>query len=238
MKKNKVCVIIPCYKVKKKIISVLKKIDFNIVDKVVIVDDCCPESSGKFVKKNFKSKKISFIFLKKNLGVGGATITGFKLAKKIKYDIVIKLDGDGQHNPNILKKIIKVLSSEKYDFCKGYRILNIFNKDKMPLLRKTGNISLTFISKIITGYFNLKDVTNGIVALKISKLNSINLDLIKQNFFFEQDLIFHLSLKKLHLYQIRTETIYEDEKSNLKPIESIIPFTIYHFKNLIYKFFN
>ena len=66
MRKNKVCVIIPCYKVKKKIISVLKKIDFKIVDKVVIVDDCCPENSGKFVKKNFKSKKISYIFLKKN----------------------------------------------------------------------------------------------------------------------------------------------------------------------------
>ena len=195
MRKNKVCVIIPCYKVKKKIISVLKKIDFKIVDKVVLVDDCCPENSGKFVKKNFKSKKISYIFLKKNSGVGGATIAGFKLAKKIKYDIVIKLDGDGQHNPNILKKIIKVLSSEKYDFCKGYRSLNIFIKDKMPLLRKIGNISLTLISKVITGYFNLQDVTNGIVALKISKLNSINIDLIKKNFFFEQDLIFHLSLK-------------------------------------------
>ena len=186
MRKNKVCVIIPCYKVKKKIISVLKKIDFKIVDRVVIVDDFCPENSGKFVKKNFKSKKISFIFFKKNSGVGGATIKGFKLAKKIKYDIVIKLDGDGQHNPKILKKIIKVLSSEKYDFCKGYRSLNIFIKDKMPLIRKIGNISLTLISKVITGYFNLKDVTNGIVALKISKLNSINLDLIKKNFFLNR----------------------------------------------------
>ena len=162
--------------------------------------------------------------------MGGATIAGFKLAKKIKYDIVIKLDGDGQHNPNILKKIIKVLSSEKYDFCKGYRSLNIFIKDKMPLLRKIGNISLTLISKVITGYFNLQDVTNGIVALKISKLNSINIDLIKKNFFFEQDLIFHLSLKNFRLFQLKTETIYEDEKSNLKPIESILPFTFYHIK--------
>ena len=62
--------------------------------------------------------------------MGGATIAGFKLAKKIKYDIVIKLDGDGQHNPNILKKIIKVLSSEKYDFCKGYRSLIFLSKTK------------------------------------------------------------------------------------------------------------
>ena len=98
--------------------------------------------------------------------------------------------------------------------------------------------SITLISKVITGYFNLQDVTNGIVALKISKLNSINIDLIKKNFFFEQDLIFHLSLKNFRLFQLKTETIYEDEKSNLKPIESILPFTFYHIKNLIYKFFN
>ena len=54
----------------------------------------------------------------------------------------------------------------------------------MPLLRKIGNISLTLISKVITGYFNLKDVTNGIVALKISKLNSINLRFDKEKFLF------------------------------------------------------
>ena len=238
MKKDKVCVVIPCYNVKKKIISVLKKINFKIVDKVIIVDDCCPENSGKFVKKKIKSKKISFIFLKNNLGVGGATLAGFKLAKKKKYDIVVKLDGDGQHNPKILKKFVKVLSSKKYDFVKGYRILNIFSKDKMPLLRKIGNICLTFISKIITGYFDIKDITNGIIGLRVSKLNSIKLNLIKKNFFFEQDLIFHLSLKKFNFLQIKTEIIYEDEKSNLKPIESILPFALWHFKNLIYKLFN
>ena len=66
MKKYKICIVIPCYNVKEKIISVLKKIDYKMVDKVIIVDDCCPEKSGQFVKKNFK-KKISFIFLKKIL---------------------------------------------------------------------------------------------------------------------------------------------------------------------------
>ena len=62
MRKNKVCVIIPCYKVKKKIISGLKKIDFKIVDKVVIVDDYCPENSGKFVKKTLNLKKFLIFF--------------------------------------------------------------------------------------------------------------------------------------------------------------------------------
>ena len=76
------------------------------------------------------------------------------------------------------------------------------------------------------------------IGLKVSKFNSINFALIKKDFFFEQDLIFHLSVKKLKFYQIKTPTIYEDEKSNLRPFRSIFPFAIFHFKNLIYRILN
>ena len=82
------------------------------------------------------------------------------------------------------------------------------------------------------------DVTNGMVGLRISKFDLINFKLIKKDFFFEQDLIFHLSLKKFRFYQLKTPTIYEDEKSNLRPFKSILPFAILHLKNLIYKILN
>ena len=62
MKKN-ICVIIPCYKVKSKIYNVVKKINFKIVDHVIVVDDYCPEESGYFLKKTLIFKnKISYIF--------------------------------------------------------------------------------------------------------------------------------------------------------------------------------
>ena len=53
MKRN-ICVVIPCYRVKHKIFSVYQNIDFKIVDKVIIVDDCCPEKSGKFLQRIIK----------------------------------------------------------------------------------------------------------------------------------------------------------------------------------------
>jgi glycosyltransferase involved in cell wall biosynthesis len=87
--KFKVCVVIPCYNVKHKIISVINKINFRLVQKVIIVDDCCPQFSGLHVKKNIKKKNLHFIFLKRNLGVGGATISGFNYALKNNFDIVI-----------------------------------------------------------------------------------------------------------------------------------------------------
>ena len=85
--KKKIAVIIPCYNVKKRILSVIKKIDLKIVNCIYIIDDFCPQYSGEFVNKSFKSKKIKVFNLKKNLGVGGATIFGFAQALKdnVKY---------------------------------------------------------------------------------------------------------------------------------------------------------
>ena len=62
--KKKSCVVIPCYKVRKKILSVLKNKNLNTIDKIVIVDDYCPENTGIFLKKLksliFDSEKSKF----------------------------------------------------------------------------------------------------------------------------------------------------------------------------------
>jgi len=63
-KKLKICIVIPCYKVLDKIENVINKINFNIIDKVFIVDDCCPENTGDYLKKK-KTKKYWNINFKK-----------------------------------------------------------------------------------------------------------------------------------------------------------------------------
>ena len=56
--------------------------------------------------------------------MGGATITGLKYALKNDFTIVVKVDGDGQHKLQILNELVYSLSKD-YDFCKGYRNLNL-----------------------------------------------------------------------------------------------------------------
>ena len=83
MKKQKVCVILPCYRVKNKILTVYKKLSKLKIECLIFVDDKCPQNSVFFLKSKIKkNKNIEFIFLKKNLGVGGATLAGFNLAMK------------------------------------------------------------------------------------------------------------------------------------------------------------
>ena len=235
MKKN-TCVIIPCYKVKKKILSVFNKINFKIVDKVIIVDDCCPEKSGNFIKKKIKNKKkVDFIFLKKNLGVGGATLKGFNLGSRKGYKILIKIDGDGQHEAKNIKEFRKILNKDKFEFCQGYRNLELLDaiKNNMPLVRFFGTQGLTLLSRIASNNWSIKDATNGFIGIKSSLFRKIDQSKIRKNYFFEQDLIFNIALVSDKTTSIKIKTIYEDENSSLEPMKSVFPFFYYHLSNFL-----
>lgn len=238
MSDNKVCIVLPCYKVKNQIYSVYKKLITKKIDSLIFVDDKCPENSVNFLKTKIKkNKKVKYIFLKKNLGVGGATLEGFRLAEKKKYDIIVKFDADDQHKIIDLDKIINILKKNDNVFCKGYRNLSLKSslKRKMPLVRIIGANALTLISKITTKNFKLKDVTNGLFGMSLKIYKFINLKNIKKNYFFEQDLIFRVCKSNIKIIQIRSEVIYGNEKSSLNELRSVIPFLFYHFKNFFYK---
>ena len=235
--KNKIAVIIPCYKVKNKINFVLKSINLTLVNKVYIVDDCCPQNSGKHIKKIKYSKKIHVIFLKKNHGVGGATIHGFRKAISTKHTILIKIDGDGQHNPNYIKKFINVLSKNKYNYCKGVRL---FKKNKlhenMPKIRYLGNIILTNITRFVTGFHDISDCLNGFIGIKSELINKINLKNLRKDYFFEQDLLFRLSLINAKIKEIPIPIKYfKNNDSNLNILKIIPLFLYYHIKNILIK---
>ena len=104
-------VIIPCYKVKKTILKVIDNIP-NSISKIIIVDDKCPEETGRYVLKKKKSRKIHFIINKRNLGVGGAMIKGYLFSKKFKPKFVFKVDGDNQIKSNEIKKFLVILKKK------------------------------------------------------------------------------------------------------------------------------
>ena len=236
--KKKVCVILPCYRVKHKIYDVYAKLIKEKIDCIIFVDDYCPQKSVSYLKSKIRlTKKIQFIFLKKNFGVGGATIKGFQAAYKQGFDILIKFDADDQHKVIDLMKIVKKLKRKNVSFCKGYRNLSFKSsfKRNMPLIRIIGAKALTFLSRINTNNYKLRDVTNGLFGMSSDTLMRINFKKLKKDYLFEQDLIYRLSLNKIKINQINSEVLYDDENSSLNTLSSILPFLFYHIKNYLLK---
>ncbi|WP_240009615.1 glycosyltransferase family 2 protein [Marinomonas algicola] len=211
----KVSVVIPSYKVKKFVLEVISQIGQE-VDRIYVVDDCCPEHSGQYVKDQCQDKRIKVVFHEVNQGVGGAVSTGYKAALADGMDVVVKVDGDGQMDPTLIPKFIQPIIDGQADYTKGNRFFNIDDASDMPKVRFFGNIALSFLTKVSSGYWKSFDPTNGYTAISTKVLSLINIDKVSKDYFFESDMLYRLGIYRAKVVDIPMLAKYEDEESNLK----------------------
>lgn len=236
----KIAVVIPAYKVSNHIIEVVSEIGKD-VDAIYVVDDACPEGSGKLVSSKIKDKRVRVITHSSNQGVGGAVISGYEAAIKDGADVIVKLDGDGQMDPALIKDLVFPIVEGKADYTKGNRFDSITGLRQMPGIRIFGNGALSLMTKISTGYWNVTDPTNGFTAIHREMLAGIDLEMLSKRFFFESDLLFRLSLARAVVWDIPMESRYGTEKSNLKISRALFEFTFKHgvnfHKRLFYNYY-
>ena len=160
------------------------------VNSIIVVDDKCNFNTGKQLSKICKDKRLKIIYHKKNKGVGGAVLSGYRLAVKSKSDIIIKLDGDGQMDPLEIKNLIKPILKGEADYSKGNRLSHIKYFKNMPMTRLISNFFFN-ICKIYNRIWNIFDFSNGFTAIKSSVLKNLISENIHEDF-FETDMLFHL----------------------------------------------
>jgi dolichol-phosphate mannosyltransferase len=226
-----IAVVIPCFKVRKHILKVLQDIP-DFVDHIITVDDCCPEKSGDYILSNFSSPKLTVLKNELNQGVGGAMVRGYQEALKKEVDVTVKVDGDGQMDPGLISELISPILAGKADYVKGSRFYHIESLQEMPTLRLVGNTGLSFINKLVTGYWDIMDPTNGFTAISKVALKDIPLRKIEKRYFFESDMLFRLSLAKARVVDYVMDAKYADEVSNLSVSRVLFSFPPKYFKRL------
>ena len=156
-------------------------------------------------------------------------------------EIVVKLDADGQMNPDLIPELIKPIIEGTSEASKGNRFTSIDHILSMPKTRIAGNLGLSFLNKLSTGYWELFDPTNGFIAFKISALERVRLDKVDNRYFFESDLLFQSALAQITFSQLTMRSIYGDEISSLSPMKEIRRFAVKHLinfmKRLVYQYF-
>lgn len=155
----KVLVIVPAYNEEKSIKDVIQDIygqDIENCDVIVINDG----STDNTLREAQKTKAI-VIDSPNNLGIGGAVQTGYLYAKKNNYDIAIQIDGDGQHNPKYIEKLISKIK-EGYDLVIGSRFIVKTSYDQ-TFSRMLGIKIISGIIKLMTGK-KIYDTTSGFRA--------------------------------------------------------------------------
>ena len=235
-----IAVVIPCYRVRDRVLTVLSAIGPE-VDRIYVVDDGCPQKTGLHVEEHCRDPRVRVMRHESNRGVGAAVMTGYREAIAEGAQVIVKIDGDGQMDPTLLPRFVRPILEGDADYTKGNRFFNVEDVRQMPLVRFLGNAVLSFISKFASGYWDVFDPTNGYTALHARVAKLLPFDKISQGFFFESDMLFRLNTVRAVIVEIPLEAHYGDEDSNLEPLTILPLFVLKHFvnfgKRIVYNYF-
>ena len=235
-----IAAVVPCYREKHQIMTVLSKFDV-LINHIIVIDDACPEKTGEFVRENANDPRIQVVIHEKNLGVGGATISGYQKAFELGADIIVKVDGDGQMDPAMIHTLVQPILRGEADYAKGNRFYRLNGLAKMPGVRLFGNLVLSFASKMSSGYWKIFDPTNGFTAIHQKVAKELALDKISNDYFFESDMLFQLNIARAVVADVPIQAIYGEENSSLKISRILFLFVGKHlanfFRRIAYSYF-
>ena len=226
----KTAVVIPCYRVTRQVLGVIAAVPPH-VSLIVCVDDACPDGCGKYIEGANLDKRVVVLYHESNQGVGGAMVTGYRAALERGATIIVKIDGDGQMDPQLIPAFVAPIVEGAADYTKGNRFYRPESVIGMPIKRLAGNAILSFMSKFSSGYWNLFDPNNGYTAIHAETLRQIPLAKISKRYFFESDMLCRLSTVRAVVLDVPMDAVYANERSNLTINKILISFLFGHVRN-------
>ncbi|OQX65549.1 MAG: ribonuclease BN [Anaerolinea sp. 4484_236] len=226
MYKNKtVAVVVPAYNEEKLIGQVIETMP-GFVDHIVVVEDHGEDNTAELVREQYAEKdpeRIILIEHEDNQGVGAAIATGYKWCRDHRIEIAAVMAGDAQMAPADLESLIDPVAIGEVDYTKGNRLISGEAWEKIPRIRYLGNASLSFLTKIASGYWHIADSQTGYTAASLKVLETINLNGIYKRYGMPNDMLVKLNIHNFRVRDIPIEPVYGvGEESGIKPIR-IIP---------------
>jgi glycosyltransferase involved in cell wall biosynthesis len=210
----KVVIVIPCYNEEKRIQGVIKRINnLELENKIIVADDGSADNSCQIVKNNFKD--VLLLEHGINLGKGAALKTGCEAAVKLGADIIVLIDADGQHSPEVIPEMVKKLEKENFDIIFGARKMDI---NKMPAVFYLGNKFLTRLTNLLSGA-SISDSQCGFKAFRASVYDKLIWE--SSDYSVETEMIVNTKKNKLKYGEIFIETIYNDNYKGTTPFDGI-----------------
>ena len=201
-------VCIPAFNEEKTIGKIVEQ-SLQYADYVIV----CNDGSTDKTEKKAKEKGAIIINHKKNLGYGAALISLFEKARKENADIMITLDGDGQHDPAEIPNLVKALTENKVDVVIGSRFLG--KKTNYPVYRKTGIKIITSASNLGTD-FKVTDSQSGFRVYSKKAIDLIHPT--EEGMSASTEILLKISNWDLSVAEVPITISYEGETSTHKPV--------------------
>lgn len=216
----RIAAVVPAYNEEKMVATVIQTMP-DFVDHIVVVDDCSPDNTSAVVTLA-GDDRVVLIRHEVNQGVGGAIITGHLAAIDLGSDVNVVMAGDAQMDPRHLPSLLDRVTHDGYGFAKANRFFAPESFQGMPAHRVFGNIVLSFMTKLASGYWNLFDPQNGYTAVRTEVLRRIPLHRVSRRYSFENDMLIHLNILQVGAVDVPIPAVYADEVSSIR-LRKVVP---------------
>ncbi|MFD1600093.1 glycosyltransferase family 2 protein [Halobellus rarus] len=203
------------------------------VDRIYAIDDASTDSTWDEMRESARrvnggtweedvfnvdsdhSSRVVTVQHERNRGAGAAVKTGYACALEDGIDVVAVMDGDGQMDPAQLDRILEPVTSGEVTYSKGNRLASREDYESMSNWRLFGNVSLTLLTRVASGYWELSDPQNGFTAISNEGLRSIGFERLYDEYGFLNHVLFALNINREPIADVSHPAVYADEMSGI-----------------------
>lgn len=216
-KGKKIAVVMPAYKAEKTLMQCYNELPKDLVDDIILVDDCSPDGTVALAK----TLPIHVHVHEKNTGYGGNQKTCYRLARERGNDIAVMLHPDNQYDPAKVPEIVRAMVDGGHKAVYGSRMIHRADARAggMPLYKYLANIFLTNVGNLALG-INLAEMHSGYRAYDLSIFDDIDIEKNSDDFIFDTQIIIQLSKNGIPIHEIPIPTRYFDDASQISFLPS------------------
>lgn len=217
--RKKVVVVLPAYHAEKTLVMTYNDIPLDVVDDIVLVDDCSMDATVETAKR-LGIRNI--VVHEKNMGYGGNQKTCYREALRLGADIVVMVHPDYQYAPKLITAMASMVASGEYDVVLGSRILGTgARKGGMPLYKYISNRFLTLAENLLLGQ-KVSEYHTGFRTFSKEALERLPLLENSDDFVFDNQMIAQAAYFGFRIGEISCPTRYFPEASSISFRRSVV----------------
>jgi glycosyltransferase involved in cell wall biosynthesis len=210
---KRIALVIPAYNEERLIRPTLEAVP-PLVDRIIVADDASTDNTSAVVREcSARDPRIELIRHATNKGPGAGIITGYNRALADGYDIAVVCGGDNQMPLDQITLLLDPLIDGRADYAKGNRFMHgrgslAMIPADMPLTRVIGNMIITMLTKIASGYYKVADVVEGFTAINREGLERVHWEGAWPGYGYPMDFLIRLNAHGLRVLDVPRRAIY------------------------------
>jgi glycosyltransferase involved in cell wall biosynthesis len=206
---HRIAVVVPAYNEADKIARTVRSIP-GFVDHVIIVDDGSADGTDRIALRS-QRRGLAVLRHQRNRGVGAAIATGYRRAFDDGADVTAVMAGDSQMDPADLATLVGTVVNGGADYAKGNRFAWPGVSRVMPVHRLAGNVVLSLLTRLATGYRHVFDSQCGYTAANRRALAAILSGPMFARYGYPNDLLARLRAVDARVVDVPVRPVYGPE---------------------------